>query len=251
MHLSAAVGLSTGFSGCLGRTVARETELPIQAHRCFGSVYPENTVRAAVLAAEVADQIEFDVRRCGSGEIVVFHDERVDRLTDETGPVSEFDAQELRRLHVADSDERIPLLSEMLEAIPGECTANIELKEPGLAADAIRKGRAADPDIVISSLEPDLLREAENAPGRDDVETALVGVGTVGDSYAEGIATAAAIGCDRVHLSAELVANTDAVSLAHREGLWVNSATLRTSRGVDRMRQTPVDGLSGDRPDIF
>ena len=50
------------------------------AHRGFAGVNPENTLQAVEAAAGVADAIEVDVRRCESGDLVVIHDETVDRL---------------------------------------------------------------------------------------------------------------------------------------------------------------------------
>lgn len=245
---------SASVVGCLrvsGEESPTAASRPIQAHRCFSAAYPENTVSAAVQAAEVATQLEFDVRRCGSGELVVFHDERVDRLTGATGPVSEFDLADLRKLHVLGSGEPIPLLSEMLEAIPAGRTANIELKEPGLAAEAIELGVASDLDVVVSSLQPAMLAEVNRAPNRGAVETALVGVGVVGERFTRGITSAVQLGCDRVHVGIEHMRNGDAISLARANGLWVNSSTLRSRRRVQQVRRMPVDGLSGDRPGIF
>jgi len=70
------------------------------AHRGFLSVNPENTVAAVEAAAAVADGIEIDVRRCGSGEPVVIHDETVDRVTDGRGAVDEHTVADLAALDV-------------------------------------------------------------------------------------------------------------------------------------------------------
>jgi len=50
--------------------------MQVIGHRGCADVYPENTVRAVTRAANFLDAVEVDVRRCGSGELVVFHDER-------------------------------------------------------------------------------------------------------------------------------------------------------------------------------
>ena len=51
------------------------------AHRGFADDYPENTPLAFRKASERADAVEMDVQRCGSSELVVFHDAYLDRLT--------------------------------------------------------------------------------------------------------------------------------------------------------------------------
>ena len=86
------------------------------AHRGFAKVNPENTVTAVRSAAEHTDVIEIDVRRCGSGELVVIHDETVERVTDGTGRVAELSADELTALDVLESGEGVPTLPSLLES---------------------------------------------------------------------------------------------------------------------------------------
>ncbi|MCD6386790.1 MAG: glycerophosphodiester phosphodiesterase, partial [Methanophagales archaeon] len=60
------------------------------AHRGASREEPENTLRALRRAAECkADAVEVDVRKCKSGEIVVIHDETLERTTDGKGLVRE------------------------------------------------------------------------------------------------------------------------------------------------------------------
>ena len=67
------------------------------AHRGARDVAPENTLAAfAAAAAAGADGIELDVTRCASGEIVVIHDDTLDRTTDGSGPVADMPYDLLR-----------------------------------------------------------------------------------------------------------------------------------------------------------
>ncbi|WP_290811545.1 glycerophosphodiester phosphodiesterase [Halovivax sp.] len=140
------------------------------AHRGFAAVAPENTIAAIESAgANGADAVEFDVRRCGSGELVVVHDETIDRVTDGSGAVSERSLAELRSHRVDASDERIPTLAATLEALPPGIAVNCELKERGLAADVLATLDAVDPAnrvVLTSFLHDELRRVRELDPER-------------------------------------------------------------------------------------
>ena len=75
--------------------------------------------------------IEFDVRLCGSGEVVVFHDETVDRMTDGHGLVADLTLEALKSLHIREG-QTIPTLREALDAIDRKTKVIIELKTAGV-----------------------------------------------------------------------------------------------------------------------
>lgn len=109
----------------------------IWAHRGCSMMNPENTLLAFKKAAELEGitGIEFDVQLTKDNEIVVIHDERVDRTTDGTGYVQEYTLNKLKQLSIAGDDEihRIPTLRETFELLAPYCKGkglrlNIELK---------------------------------------------------------------------------------------------------------------------------
>ena len=108
----------------------------IWAHRGCSMMNPENTLPAFKKAAELEGitGIEFDVQLTNDGEIVVIHDERVDRTTDGTGNVCDYTLAELKNLSITGDDSyRIPTLREVLELLKPYCVnkglrLNIELK---------------------------------------------------------------------------------------------------------------------------
>lgn len=109
----------------------------IWAHRGCSMMNPENTLLAFKKAAELEGitGIEFEVQLTKDNEIVVIHDERVDRTTDGTGYVQEYTLNELKQLFIAGDDEihRIPTLRETFELLAPYCKGkglrlNIELK---------------------------------------------------------------------------------------------------------------------------
>jgi len=150
----------------------------ILGHRGASSDAPENTLAAFQLAlAQGADGVELDARLCGSGEVVVFHDERLERLTGATGRVADTPWSVLARLDVRAGPSgapagRIPLLSEVLEVLPRTAFINVELKAEDWTGTAVAEasgallegGRHAD-HVVVSSFDPRcLLRLALSHP---------------------------------------------------------------------------------------
>ena len=93
---------------------------------------PENS-RAAVRAAVAAGYgIEIDVQISADGQAMVFHDEALDRLTAEHGPVKARAAAELGRIRLRHADDGIPSLPEVLALVDGRVPLLIEIKDQTL-----------------------------------------------------------------------------------------------------------------------
>lgn len=102
------------------------------AHRAFhdrAKGRPENSRAAVRAAVEAGYGIEIDVQPSADGVAMVFHDEWLDRLTDETGPINQRSAGELAKIALKHGDEGIPTLSEVLEIIAGRVPLLIEIKD--------------------------------------------------------------------------------------------------------------------------
>ena len=105
------------------------------AHRGFSAAYPENTILAFRKAIEAgADGIELDVHLTKDDEIVIIHDETVDRTTDASGEVRSFSLENLRRFDAsaikkgAFAFEPIPTLREYFDLVRDlPLVTNIEL----------------------------------------------------------------------------------------------------------------------------
>lgn len=102
------------------------------AHRAYHDMArgrPENS-RGAVRAAVAAGYgIEIDLQPSADGVPMVFHDEWIDRLTDESGPVNARTAEELARIRLRHGDETIPSLREVLDIVDGKVPLLIEIKD--------------------------------------------------------------------------------------------------------------------------
>ncbi|UUZ82261.1 hypothetical protein LJK88_49015 [Paenibacillus sp. P26] len=109
----------------------------VAGHRGYKSAYPENTLLSFQKALELGvDMLEFDLRFSKDKAVVVIHDETVDRTTNGSGKVSDFDLEELKRLDAGGwfgpvfEGLKIPTLRELcslLEAYP-KVLLNVEIK---------------------------------------------------------------------------------------------------------------------------
>ncbi len=79
-----------------------------------------------------ADGVELDVHLCKSGELVVFHDDGMDRLTPETRLVRDLTLRELRAFALP-GGERIPTLPEVLESLGADAWYFVEIKHADCA----------------------------------------------------------------------------------------------------------------------
>jgi glycerophosphoryl diester phosphodiesterase len=137
----------------------------ILGHRGASAEAPENTLAAFRLALEQgADGVELDVWRCGSGEVVVAHDEDLARVAGSPLRIPDTMLSDLRAVDVGVRKgarwrgERVPLLAEVLAALPG-AVVNVELKSRGddpVLAQAVAEviGEAgAGGRVVVSSFD--------------------------------------------------------------------------------------------------
>lgn len=111
--------------------------MKIWAHRGCSQRYPENTLLAFEQAAAVQNLtgIELDIQMTKDGELVVIHDERVDRTTEGIGFVRDYTLSQLKKLHIyADShpSQTIPTMNEVFDMLEQKLKTgfrlNIELK---------------------------------------------------------------------------------------------------------------------------
>ena len=107
--------------------------MKIWAHRGCSQNYPENTLlafeKAAVIKGLVG--IELDIQLTKDRQIVICHDEKVDRTTDGSGYIKDFTLSELKRLKI-DKKYQIPTMEEVFDLLADkksqEFMLNIELK---------------------------------------------------------------------------------------------------------------------------
>lgn len=109
--------------------------------------------RAVTLAV---DAVELDVHVV-DGELVVIHDDTVDRTTNGSGAVTELGLAQIRRLD-AGRGQSIPLLDEVFGAMPPALGINVELKGADTAKPTAERLRGLDRPLLVSSFDHDELR---------------------------------------------------------------------------------------------
>lgn len=119
----------------------------------------ENSIGAALAAIAAGYAIECDVQPARGGDLVVFHDETLERLTGASGPVAARDAAALSAIPLKGSTETIPRFDAFLDAIDGRTPLVVELKSD--FSDDVEPARRAaqalsgyDGPVVIESFDP-------------------------------------------------------------------------------------------------
>lgn len=120
----------------------------------------ENSIGAARAAIAAGYGVECDVQATRDGDLVVFHDDTLDRLTAHAGRVVDYDASELARLALNGAQEAIPTFSAFLREIAGRTPLVVELKSR-FDGDLTAARRAADllaaydGPVAIESFDPE------------------------------------------------------------------------------------------------
>lgn len=114
------------------------------AHRGYSAIYPENTMEAFIKAYERGfDGVETDVHLSRDGELVLIHDEKINRTSNGKGYVKDYTLKELRAFNFNykhQGDFPIPTLRELLEFIRDkDFVVNIELKTDVFHYDGIEE----------------------------------------------------------------------------------------------------------------
>lgn len=120
---------------------------------------PENSLAAFQAAVDAGYPVELDVRLAGDGKVMVFHDENLDRLTPLSGPFSGYDSETLSRTALADTDQCIPTLAQVLEVIDNRVGIAVEVKSfhggVGPCEEAtLAAMRTYDGDWIVQSFNP-------------------------------------------------------------------------------------------------
>jgi len=107
----------------------------VMAHRGSMGHAPENTLAAFQLGIDQGcNAIELDIHLSKDGELVVIHDDTLNRTTNLTGKVNDLTVQELKQADAGSwfdeqfAGERIPLLEEVIDLVPPHILLNIEVK---------------------------------------------------------------------------------------------------------------------------
>lgn len=230
-------------------TVSPDKKLICFAHRGASGHAPENTLAAFKKAVALgADWIELDVYVV-EGELIVFHDDRLERTTNGTGEVTQCSLAYLRGLD-AGQGEKIPFLKEVLDAVGNRININIELKGPNTALPTVTllkdyiaaKGWAYD-RFLISSFDPAQVEEAGAACGQ------LPLAFNIEEEISDYGGVAASLRLFSIHVDFS-IASPDIIDKIHQAGCRAFIFTANTAEEIAQAAATGADGVFTNFPEI-
>lgn len=251
-------------------------EFQIIAHKGASGLAPENTMAAFKKAIELGvDQIELDVRHTADEEIVVFHDQRLDRIARDTlgnpvtGDVHDFTLEEIKQFDVGSwfdsqyKDERIPTLKEVLDFVDGRVTVLIEIKHMDhphyhdfaeKLVEVVLKEKNGEDWIILQSYEPKYLDEVHELDPFIQTKALIVGEDSA-PLLAFYIET-------RIHMGRAKESNRmkainpqwetlspRRIFQMHAKGYEVHAYPVNTREDMIKMLNAGVDGIITDFPD--
>lgn len=228
------------------------------AHRGYSGKYPENTLLAFEKAIEAgADGIELDVQLSRDGQLVIVHDETLDRTTDGKGCVKDYTLDELKRLDASYmyggsmGVNRIPTLEEYCKLVQDlPIITNIELKTgiftyPGIEQktfNCIQQFGLQDRVILSSFNHYSILRMREIAPALKYgflSETWIIDAG----AYVAGQ------GVQCYHPQFRSL-TPEAIAELKQHGIEINTYTVNTEEDVTYLANYGIDAVIGNYPEM-
>jgi glycerophosphoryl diester phosphodiesterase len=229
------------------------------AHRGFSGGAPENTLAAFKKAIDLGvDMIELDVLLSKDGQIVVIHDDTLNRTTNGKGRVTDYTLDELKQLDAGSwfgtqfSGEKIPTLKEMLELTRGKMFLNIELKKGDLGRYTMmdladRSLQEVEEvgmlnQVVFASFDPSAIdRILEKNP---KIPVALI----YSQSWTFPQEVTGGRSISVLSCSGKVLTQTN-ISKTHQRGMKVIAWTLNTEEHMQHFLNMGVDGIITDYPD--
>ena len=218
-------------------------------HRGARGYEPENTLIGFQKAVALdVDQIELDIHSSADGEIMVIHDETIDRTTNGNGYVNSFTRLELHQFQI-EGQQYIPTLIEVLNLIDRKCSINIEIKSNGLAnklvgiiEQYVTEKQWKYSDFIVSSFEWDNLEKVRLL--NPSIPIAVLTETSIEDA----LAFAKRIKAQAINPDFQLL-SIENVSQMQQAGFQVFPWTVNEIEDIKRIQSYKVDGIISDFPD--
>lgn len=221
----------------------------IVGHRGAMGHVTENTIPSIKKAVELGvDGIEIDVFKCKSGEIIVFHDKKLDRLTNSSGYIEDLSYDSINKIKVM-GEYRIPELIEVINILPNEIFLNIELKGEETAkkvneiiTEFINKTESKLDRFIISSFN---WNELENFRSfNSEIPIAIL----TDTNPLNAIPVAKKLNAVAINPNYKLL-NKYVVNQIKKEGLKIFPYTVNSINDIDKMKNLGVDGIITNYPE--
>ncbi len=233
----------------------------IIAHRGFKALYPENTLAAFRAAIDLGSpMIELDVTLTLDRDVIVIHDETLNRTTNGCGEVRAHTFRQLKALDAGSwfsaefRDERLPSLDEVLSLCRGKTLVNVEIKpeafeedmkEDSIEAQVLSKiaAHGMTGDVIVSSFERKVIRRIAGMNG-DKPLLAMLSEDPLDEGLLDVMERWGVFSYNPDHLTL----TRDQVDRAHEKGLLVFTYTVNTEEDAKRCFDMGVDGIFTDDP---
>jgi len=219
--------------------------IKVLGHRGCAGLEPENTIRAFKRALDLGvDLIEFDVRETKDKNLIVIHDEKVNRTTKSKGYVRDFTFYKIKKLN-AGKDEKIPLLEEAITFLKAEKPVIvIEIKEPKTTERILKiiKQEGLKNKVLIVSFWHDVLKKIKEIEPK--IRTGAILSGRPVNLVSVAKAAKSNLLCLRHEFIDEKV-----VKECHKNNIKINTWTVNEEKDIERMIKLGVDIISSDYPD--
>ena len=218
-------------------------------HRGAKGYEIENTVISFQKALDMhVDGIELDVHLSADNEIMVFHDDTLDRLTNGKGLISSFTLLELKRFLI-NAQETIPTLREILNLIDKKCYVNIELKsyevtDPAvtLIEEYVKNKNWKYDDFLVSSFDWNALQQVRFL--NDEIH-----IGVLTENNLDlALAFAKFVKAKSIHPHFLLLTKENTAQI-QAKGLQVFPWTVNEIEDIETIKSYNVNGIITDFPD--
>lgn len=237
--------------------------MKVFAHRGASGDYPENTMLSFRKSLEIGvDGIELDVHKSKDGELVVIHDEDIQRTFKGKGLVKDYTLEELqqftcRKFEFVNNDHcKIPTLRDVFELIKDEdITLNIEAKTDLIHYDIEQDilnliyEYKINNKILISSFNHDCINIFKNLDSSINY-AALYECEKDYKPECNVFDHAKKLNIYSINISQELVTK-EVVDMAHENNLKVFVYTVNKPNSMRKMIELGVDGVFSDYPDLM
>lgn len=218
-------------------------------HRGAMGYVAENTLESIQKALDFGVHgIEIDVHLCASGELVVFHDFTLERISNGIGEISKNTLSELKQLKIGNKFQ-IPTLEEALDLINKKCILNIELKGQLTAFETcriiekyVKINSWNHSDFLVSSFQKNELEEVYKT--NKNIPLAILTKAGINDA----IEFAETIEAKAIHPNYFLLSSKNVIE-AQERGFKVNTWTVNDEQTIKRMKLYGVDAIISDFPD--
>ena len=223
----------------------------IFAHRGANTFAPENSLEAFEKAIELGcDGIEMDLRYTTSGDIIVFHDRSLTRMTSQKGNVQQLSLSDIRKFNLDNKSGRfIPTFEEVLDLIGDKVLINLDVKREAFRSNGFEEkiinvlnDYKLRENIIISSFNPLVLKKIEKI-------TPQFHLGFILSNRSQNLMQTK-ISLKSLHINYRIL-SMKYLKAKQAKGLKIIPWTIDEKEDFFHFTKMGVDGIITNRPEVY